>query len=328
MYQRHGIKSALSSGIGQWKRSGDEFVNLRFRPKNDLERNQLWSPDLRADTAIVLQGPIIHENDFTYQTALRYRINFPNAPIIISTWESEEIPQIERYKILDVIVFLQPKPKYAGISNSNLQMVSSANGIKLASTLNVSHVIKTRTDQRIYSERLLGLLHAAINMFPLTCNSVVQSQRILGLSLNTFKYRLYGLSDMFLFGSIRDMSLYWNGILDQRKESDFKAENSIRGYSQQQVCEVRYCSDFLTNSGRELKWTLEDSWAAFASQFIILDAGSLDLFWPKYSNQEERWRSYDGNPRFQEIDFAFWLMIQSEAIAPDESILDIPYDNL
>ena len=91
------------------------------------------------------------------------------------------------------------------------------------------------------------------------------------------------------------------------------------------MCEVRYCSDFLVRTGWSLEWTLQDSWKALACRFAVLDAAAVDLYWPKYSSKEERWRSYGGDPHFLEVDFAMWMMMRSGLLVPDEGILDTPW---
>jgi len=88
------------------------------------------------------------------------------------------------------------------------------------------------------------------------------------------------------------------------------------------TCEVRYCSEFLSRTGWSLRWTLEDSWLAFSDRFLILDASSVDLFWPKYTTEEERWRTYDGNPRFEEVGFSLWVSIFKGLRPTSESPLD------
>jgi hypothetical protein len=299
-----------------------EFITERRRPKFESRRHKTWCADPRSDTAIVLQGPIWRGDDFTVESVRRYRTNFPNAPIIVSTWTNEIGRDTERIEDLGGIVVHQEPPPFAGISNQNLQLFSSRLGVLKAEQFGVTHVIKSRTDQRCYSERMLGLLHQTLSHFPLGSGSDLQEQRVIGLSFNTFAYRMYGLSDMFTFGTCADSSKYWDGIPDMRKLEDLNIDKTIREFAENRVCEVKFCSEFLSRTGWDLKWTLEDSWKAFAERFVILDASSVDLYWPKHSSKEERNRRYDGHPLKIEIDFAWWLMIYGQNISPDETILD------
>jgi hypothetical protein len=301
------------------------FVTSRSRPKFDSTRHHVWRPDLRSDTAIVLQGPIQRNDFFTVETVRRYRINFPNAPIIVSTWENEVGEHTDLIADLGGTVIVQPQPSLAGVHNANLQMASAASGVAEAARLGMTHVIKSRTDQRAYSERLIAVLHAGLASFPIGSRGGTQSQRVIALSQNTFAYRMYGVSDMFTFGAIEDLIRYWDGSIDHRPMKELVHTNSHRDFANLRVCEVHYCSEFLARTGWLLRWTLEDSWMALADRFIVLDASTVDLFWPKYSTTEERWRSYEGDPRFQEVDFAWWLLLFQGMISGEESILDLTW---
>ena len=96
----------------------------------------------------------------------------------------------------------------------------------MAKRLGATHVVKTRSDQRAYNPSLLSYLYNLLQVFPVNAGEKIQKSRIIGTSLNTFKHRIYGLSDMFLFGEIDDLLLYWdssiikNNIL--RHESEYR----------------------------------------------------------------------------------------------------------
>lgn len=71
----------------------------------------------------------------------------------------------------------------------------------------------------------------------------------MAFSLNTFLYRIYGISDMFMFGHIEDMLLYWSPEFDSRNPAAVEKElsKSILSYSKQRICEVYFCSEFLNS---------------------------------------------------------------------------------
>ena len=300
----------------------DEFVTEKRRPRHLHERNEFWTADNRSDTALVLQGPLPESDSFTEETVRLYRANFPLAPILVSTWTGESPSKLKALEHLGAHVLVQDRPTHAGVHNGNLQMASASLGVLEAKRLGASFVVKTRTDQRIYSDKLLGHMHALIELFPLNEALPRQKQRIVGISLNTFAYRMYRLSDMFQFGAVDDMVTFWNGQLDERHLQTPIRAATHRQFATANVCEVYFCSQFLARTGWNLNWTASDSWNALASRFVIADASSLDLYWPKYTNQEERWRTYNGNPRFLEIDFASWLLMKQGKAHPNESILD------
>jgi hypothetical protein len=277
---------------------------------------------------IVIQGPIIGENDFTLETVKIYKKHFSDALIILSTWEDEDSAAVMRFEELGISVILNEKPNYSGTSNINFQIVSAASGIRKAHELGVEYVLKTRTDQRIYAPNVADYLYNITETFPVSPRYETQRRRIVCISLNTFKYRMYGLSDMLSYGHIDDMLLYWNVDCDNRVFDDEeiqKGSSSLRNFALWRVCEVYLATEFLQKVGRNLEWTLKDSWGAFADHFCIVDKEQLDLFWPKYNRQEYRWLDYTGRINHQEMTFREWFNIYSNLThkkIPGDNILD------
>jgi hypothetical protein len=317
----------LRLSYSEWKNGrnlfgGHQFVGKKRRPIYLQERHQNWCPDLRSDTAIVLQGPLVRGSDFTVNSIKSYRVLFPKTPIILSTWDSEDTRLLAESEKCGAHVVTQKIPKSKGIKNSNLQMLSSSAGIQVAKAAGSNYILKTRTDQRIHSDSALSLFHSILKSFPLEGEHRAQHSRILTFSLNTFLYRLYGMSDMMTFGYVGDIEKYWNGETDTRSIGDIDAGRTLKDWALQRMCEVGFCSSFLENTGWSLKWTLEDSWKAFGERFAVIDACSIDLLWRRYTTKEDRWQLYSGNPVSQEIDFARWLQLKSGELKPDEAILD------
>jgi len=276
--------------------------------------------------AIVIQGQIIKENDFTLETVKIYKKHFSDALIILSTWEDEPLAIIKRFEGLGITILLNEKPDYTGTSNINLQIVSSRNGMRKARELGAEYALKTRTDQRIYAPNVADYLYNITEVFPVR-GGYNQKKRIVGMSLNTFKYRMYGLSDMLIYGHIDDMMLYWDVSLDQRVFTAEEAEESgstLRKFAMWRVCEVYLTTEFLIKVGRTLGWSLKDSWEAFADHFCIVDKEQLDIFWAKPPRLEYKWLSYTGMVKFQEITFREWLNIYNNLARKEisETVLD------
>lgn len=291
------------------------FITYHSRPTNSSSvGTQSDEVKNQRRLAIVIQGPIISKNDFTLETIKIYKKHFNSAFTILSTWSDEDAAVIGRFKELDVSVILNEKPAYAGVSNINFQIVSTRSGIKKAQELGVEYVLKTRTDQRMYAPNIADYLYNITEAFPVKGGYRRQRKRIVGVSLNTFKYRMYGLSDMLVYGHIDDILLYWDVALDERRFSDEdirKASASLRGFALWRVCEVYLATEFLQKLGRKLEWSLADSWRAFKNHFCIVDNEQLDLFWVKYNRLEYRWLGYTEIANSQEMTFREWLNIYS-----------------
>lgn len=270
--------------------------------------------NLRSDNVInekkigiVMQGPIITDNDFTLETIKIYAKTFSKAStIIISTWLGEDVETVKKLRDLGATIIENEKPKHPGIKNINFQIVSSRNGIQKAKTFGVSHILKTRTDQRMYAPNVEEFLSTIIDTFPLT-HPYNQKKRIVVVSLNTYKYRPYSVSDMTLFGTLEDMEVYFSPDEDLRTTPHF---NNIKTWSEDRLCEVYLSTTYLEKIGRKLDFTLEDSWHVFAEHFCVIDSQTLDIFWYKY----EYWKeygdlSYTKMKNTQELNFREWLTL-------------------
>ena len=288
------------------------FFTYHLRPKNHnyiLNINNNSSSSLNDKIGILLQGPLINEDDFTIETLKLYKKLFSSTKIVLSTWKDENIELINQIKKLDVDVVLSDKPKYAGLANINLQIVSTTAGIKKLEELKCGYILKSRTDQRIYSSNALNLCYEVIKNFPLN-NILDQKKRIVSFNLNSFKYRLYGLSDMINFGYISDMKKYWCIELDNRHSDDLDEPTTMLEFAKQRYAEVYFVTSFLKNIEREIKWTLEDSWRAISEHFIVLDTAAIDLLWKKYTHKEYRHENYVSIHNSQ-LNFSDWLILYS-----------------
>ena len=260
--------------------------------------------------AIVMQGPLITKDNFTLETLKLYLKFFPSCHIFLSTWETEEPLLLKLIEDLGIKVILNKKPSYSGLSNINFQIISTSQGIIEAKNWNCKYVLKTRTDQRIYSKNSINLCYLAIKKFPVL-HGYPQKERIVSFNLNSFKYRLYGLSDMINFGHIDDMCKYWCVDCDIRTHEDIGEAKTLLDFSRQRFAEVYFLTSFLNNIERPIKWTLEDSWNVIREHFIVLDTSSIDLLWKKYTHKEFRHENYKLIHNTQ-LNFSDWLIFQNK----------------
>ena len=129
------------------------FFTYHNRPKyvDGLNVYTLEKTKISQEVAIIVQGPIVKESDFTVETLRIYKKIFPGVKIILSTWDDEDQTFINKVRALDIEVIMNKKPNFGGLSNINFQIVSSSKGIFRAKELGFKFALKTRTDQRIYS---------------------------------------------------------------------------------------------------------------------------------------------------------------------------------
>lgn len=278
-----------------------DFYNLKNFPikaKNyQLQSDAYTIPSL----CIVIQGPIVKENDFTLETCKIYKKIFNNSEtIILSTWDTEDKKYLKNFEAIGVKVLLSKAPDFAGRANLNYQILSTMKGLKEGEKLGCEYAIKTRTDQRFYSTNLSRDLFNLLKIYPPSPNYNMHS-RLVALSFNSFKYRYYGISDMFLFGNTQDMLKYWNSPLDTKYKT-IKQKDLW-----QQYCSETYIAlHFLKNIGVTPEYTLKHTWKIYKDLFIFIDKEILDMYWPKYTNLNSRWRLFRPN-MLEEMRHSDWL---------------------
>lgn len=306
------------------------FVTYHIRPaKSSAIGTRSDRVNHNKQLALILQGPIVRDGDFTLETLKLYRRHFGPTQIILSTWEDEDEKEIKRFKDLGIDILLNRKPAYGGQSNINLQIVSSRAGVEMAKESGAEYALKTRTDQRIYAPDVAHFLYNITEVFPVRGEDGLQKKRIVGVSLNTFKYRMYGMSDMLVYGHVEDMGRYWDAPLDDRIFTEEFVESrgkSLRVFANWCVCEVYLATGFLRKVGHVPEWTLADSWKAFSERFCVVDREQLDLFWPKYNRLEYRAVTYEEFNTKQELTFRDWLSIYYDlgSLQVPEHLLDVP----
>ena len=290
----------------------NRYLTIHFRPVSATNIGVLSDPIKPLPLcAIILQGPIKKEDDFTLETTKLYKKTMPGALIIISTWPSKDQAYIKKFSKIGVHVIENdyPPSPYDKFT-INLQITSTLAGILFAKGKKAKYILKTRTDQRLYGTSIIEFCHNALQLFPVA-KGFKQKQRIIAPSFYTFKYRMYSVTDMVLFGKIEDMMKYFSPPFDDRpiinKIGSFKIA-SVRELCKLRLGEIYLSTEFLKKVGRKLRWTLKDSWSAYADHFCIVDQGVFDIYWAKYDCFNEfRHVNYSDITNKQELTFKEWL---------------------
>jgi hypothetical protein len=252
---------------------GPDFKTFFYRPIYSVNVATTSDDDGNLPPmVIVMQGPVLKDYDFTFETIKIYKKHFQNTKIILSTWEGEKIPPEHG---ADEIV-LSKKPDYAGVFNINMQIVSSINGINRARELGFEYVVKTRTDQRFYAVNIKKYLFNLIDIFP--PHLTVQKSRLAGFSFNSSKPRRI-ITDMFMFGHIEDMIKWWSPELTT-PETTVSAP------------EFYFQAEYFKKIGFDAGDTAGGFYRFLADCFIVIDSASFDFYWPKYTAFETRFVRY------------------------------------
>lgn len=300
-----------------------KIVPYDFNPLGKtFEHNNPYGQEL----GIVIQGPVKLDENYTERLIDHYLKVFPRAKIILSTWDGQVPIAIENRTHTDENFHLVTSkiPQHKGISNINLQITSSLNGVLRAQDLGCKFVLKTRTDQFIADLQALNKIHTLYNKY----GEGPAGNRILISDRNTFVFRLYGVSDMFMFGRIADLLKYWNIPHDSREKFESEIDGSLRAYGKLNVVESYLSTHYLRTMGHEPQFTLEDSLKCFRDYFCVINAHEIKLRWDKYTNANSQWNVSYYPSKFQEMSFLDWLGLTTsiDDILAFEEILDRPDD--
>lgn len=284
----------------------DNYFTFHLRPKKNKHFNLISTNTIKEKIGIVIQGPIDYQKKFLIETLKIYQKIFQNSFIYISTWIDEEFDYNYINDLKNVKIFKNPEPLKSPY-NIDHQIVSTYRGIIEAEKDGCSFILKTRPDIRINKSNSESFLLSIFKTF----STEIPGGRIIAPSLTTFKYRLYGLTDIVLFGSVQNMKKYFDNTLYLESLKNYKNLDHNNFINETPVvAEIFLCSRYLMSSGEDLKWDLEDYWDKLKKYFCIIDTSSLDLFWNKYEHEYEyRFiRTYkDKTPRG--IDFSDWLSL-------------------
>jgi hypothetical protein len=265
-----------------------------------------------SDIAIVMQGLPVYENDFTLESLRLYKELFRDACIILSTWTDVPDKFVKDVQALEVMVLLNEKPEFTGVSNINLQVVSTNAGLRVAAEKGIKYVIKTRTDQRIYGGKTGSFLKKLLELFPYSAAG--KHNRIIACSLNTYCNRLYSVSDMFQFGFTEDLFHFWNIQLQSlgtliNDQPRFEADVT---FTFEKIPEVYLMVHYMDKINFPVKWTLENYQELLRDYFCIIDKPVLDIFWPKYSANTNTGQYYSSTAGLVEFGFRDWLLLQEQ----------------
>jgi len=283
------------------------YFTFHLRPKLAAHTNLSSSVDkYNSDTAIIIQGGI-EDPKFIEETVKIYDKIFPNSFIILSTWENEDIANINNLNLKNKLKIIQSqKPDKPGHSNINLQLKSTSVAINYAKTLNCEFVLKTRTDCRIYKPNVLKFFKSLITQFP----GRDIPERILAGNIATCMFRIYGLTDIILFGKTELMEKYFFYEDEDEMFSKYSFSKTRIINETKITGEILLCARYLKTINHKLLWTMDDWWNCLNTYFCIFSCDEIDFFWKTYNWEYEKKlsRSYCLKTN-RLVDFSDWLNI-------------------
>ena len=291
----------------------NNYLTFHLRPKKAENFNLESTCKIDEKIAIIIQGPIQEKFDFLKNTLEIYKKIFKNSIIIISTWKSEDIEKINTLKDENIYILFNDEPEKSQ-SNIDHQIFSTNIALKFAINHNAKYSIKTRADVRLNKSNLETFFISLIKTFPVKSNSLIKS-RIVVPSLITFKFRIFSLSDIVMFGETNDLLQYFDIELfrDGLKKFDLDEKKLLKNETPV-VAEIFLCARFMNKLNNSIIWNLESWWDSLKNYFCIIDNSSLDLFWHKYDwNYEYRYIRTYSDKFARAIDFQDWLSLYNNS---------------
>ena len=255
-----------------------------------------------SEYAIVMQGGLVTDYDFTLETLRLYKRYYPGASLILSTWEGEDNKMIEEVRSEGIEVLLNQKPEHTGPRNVNLQIVSATAGIRRAAETGRKYALKTRTDMRLYNHSALRFLRATLTHFPFREKGIRQKGRLVSIFGSVRKW--YFAPDILVFGYTEDVRAYFDAPLVADTVSTLFLGVALAPF----VPEQYFLTAFLKKVGYPLRYTHHDSLRVQAKHMVVLDQESLDWYWYKYDRHlEYRHLSYRRRKRI--MGFPEWFTL-------------------
>lgn len=345
------IRFLLGSNCRAYEKNTNFYCSYNLRQKViNCSEQSICMNNVSSIMAIVMQGPIISEDDFTYCSLKYYREMYSDMTIILSTWDDSDPVQLEKIKKLNVIVLTNKKPQVYGMGNINFQVISSLEGIKCAERLGKKYVLKTRSDQRLYKPLFMNYLMALLNKFPIDEEDYIERvhSRMIVLQSNVFYGMLipYFVSDFLYFGHIEDIKALFSIPLD---ESPNRTKDERRAYLNELISEGGTIKEYYYKSAPEIMLmknyalqhissefddNVKDYWKLLEKYLISLSWEDVDLFWPKYDRYNEMTlhkRLDAGENKYLDqynCSFQNWLMLYDKMIIYDNSVENFCMQNI
>lgn len=312
--KRRRLSSIYSTLLSNLIMISDRFCSYEIWEKKPARRKNLYIYQVNKKLepiGIILQGPIKQKDNFTLETIKYYRKVFPTAVLIVSTWDNENKAVLDRMKAEGAHIVTSELPEIRGVANVNCQIKSTLAGIFYAEKHGLHHVLKTRSDQRIYAWNSLRYLLELGHAFPVSPGAKTKERLIIANEF-TRRFMPFHFSDFLMFGTVDDLKLYWEqpySSINERgyfsKISDANADN---------CAEMFLSRNFAAKIMPGCKYTPAEYYALLKDYFCIVDLHQLDLYW----HWGQKWalglkvkvRHFTAKDNSEMcIDFADWLYL-------------------
>lgn len=258
--------------------------------------------------SVLIQGPIIVENDITLKSIQSVRQHFPHAKIVLSTWSDHQNLFSKKFKEISNLIplFLDDPGAYMVKPNSTLNVnrliVSSHEGLKKIDT---EYTLKIRSDIFFKDNSILKIFHK-FNRVNLKGKFNFTQERIL-FSNQTFLNPnrvpiLFHLCDWIALGKTKDLidmfdiplmpknEFTW--FLENKKPEDLLTPGNLSRYMSEDYVGFKFCQKhFEKLSHKDYYDFSEDDYINWLeiikANFIVIPNKMMGLYSLKYRNVKD-----------------------------------------
>lgn len=303
-----------------------KFLNNLVKKFNERDKSFYYSINYRdkffeklkiknkSNSSIIIQGPILKKNNFTINTINLYIKNCKSS-IILSTWKNELTDkEILDLKKRGVKIIINDPPNFTGPKNINFQLKSTFEALRFSLKNRDKFTIKTRTDCRVYLKDFDKNLLRFYYFFKKKNNALR-----LGSTSLTRERRLFGISDILMFGPTKELLNYFP---KSYSKEDFKTfEKFLKNLKTKDkkflrdsymcIPENFLCFNYLKkNINKSIKYDEKNYKRSLKNNFIIIDNSAIDFFWFKYNHQfEYRDKEFVNTNLYSYFSHLKWLKI-------------------
>lgn len=293
-----------------YQQKSSNLCQYRLTPKysSAFSESEISTKTDCSELAIIIQGPVDNEYDFTLETVKIYKKLFPGAYIIISSWKGMEEPIAKEFEALGCEVLLSEVPKPMGYFHLNYQVLSTMVGLKKAKELGAKYCLKNRSDLRINKPQAFGFMKSLLDIFKLKGDEIPLIGRI--VTLNGYMGQMFypfWVQDYLYFGYTDDLINLFDIPMDERDTpnslSFFTGENRVKNgmeFCETISPEMYITLHFVKKYIQVDKMTIEQTWDIIRKYFIIMDFENLNIIWKKHNRYSlnEIMLESDGNTMY------------------------------
>lgn len=348
---QEGNEQLIQNAIKRFESEENEFASYLKRPKYANQNVSIEKPnDIHKKSAILIQGPIDKDDDFTLETIKMYEVIYPGVLIVLSTWKNEDKSIIDRIKHeTKAKIVLSDYPDFTGIGNILYQITSTMAGLEKIKELEKEWIFKTRTDFRFYKKGIMSAMYGLVNQFALPDDIYYQKYRMIGgQCLLGGMFHPFYIADQYMYGHIEDMYNYWNYSFQANKARNYTKAEVIQlkkdnNYNINQmvdnnlIVEATISRNYLERmEGNLPEATIYNYWNFVKNNFVIMGREDLGAFWHKYdiryveSVRNGTYYSNDSTTflRAYNWDFVNWLNLYNGLLEYDEEYEKIPVNQV